>query len=221
MIRPFASDSPTSSAKPSPQALSTKQTSDLRAYSPPQQKTRGAPATSLLLGETPSRMSPVTFTSSSSSSSSGSPYRGRSPVRTPPPPSLAPNPVPTGSPRALSPSPMRSSPSSSRSLSPPTLYRSPDVEEDQPPFIETPVVARTTRRSSPSLAPFPSYPPSRFSLPMTTASQAKAAATAAVNRPPPPPSKAAAAAGKSKQSVVTETVSKIIVSTYRHHRWHC
>jgi len=212
VIRPFASDSPSSSSKPSPQSSSSQHRPyDSQMYPSPQQKVRGAGTSSVWPTETPSRMSPVKFTSSSSSSSSGSPYCGRSPARTPPPPYLAPHPLPTSSPRALSPSPTRSSPTSSRSLSPPTLYRSPDVEETLPSFVETPA-PRSSRRSSPPLSAFPSYPPSRFSLPMTAGSQAKSTPALPVIRPPPPPSKATAKSSKSKQSVITETVSKIVVS---------
>jgi len=220
VIRPFASDSPTSSAKPSPQSTSSaskhhpSSESQLYGSSPPLKTRAPSSAASSRQLETSSRISPVMFTSSSSSSSSGSPYRGRSPTHTPPPPSLAPNLLPSGILPSSSGSPMDFSPSSSRSPSPPTLYPSPDIDEKPPEFLENPVARR---KSSPPLPSFPSYPPSRFSQPVMPGNQSRAAATSANVTPPqlpPPPSKAAGRSAKLKQSVVTETVSKIVVSCH-------
>ena len=81
-----------------------------------------------------------------------------------------------------------------------------------PPPLEVP-----PRRPSSGLQTLRKKFPSRFTLPLTTGGQSKAGASSTVVRTPapPPPSKAAAKSNKSKQSVVTETVSKIIVSRLR------
>jgi transcription initiation factor TFIID subunit 3 len=224
VIRPVATDSPSSSAKPSPQQHVVKGSKQHRHNSPSPSRSSPVPHHSrsfnMLSASRPiealSQMSPIQFTSSSSSSSSGSPppptYR-RDIRRSPPPPSLAsPAPLtavtPSHSPAS---SPSRSSPCSSRSPSPPTLYRSPDVVERLPVFES---YTSRGRRSSPPLPAFPSFPPSRYNTSATPSlppPKPVASPLPVIPTMPPPALKSASkSSSKAKQTVITETVGKLI-----------
>lgn len=214
VIRPFMTGSPTRSTKISPHRMSkipkrrSSQQSDYHANK--QHQASCLPKSNI--SENKTRLSPAQFTSSSSSSS-GSPYRDLSTdmPRSPAPPALS-SPAPLiscESHNSESCSPIQSNSSMSRSPSPPTLFRSRGVEKRSSSFVNvTPQMSKTV--------PIPQISPSSAVLPNVSILPTKPVLSNVRTAPAlPPPSCKSALSNKSvkaKQLVITETVSKIVVS---------
>jgi len=213
VIRPFMTDSPTSSTKPSPHPVVkvSKRHSTLQSdyQSDKLHQALSLPKNSVCENKT--RLSPAQFTSSSSSSS-GSPYRELSTdmPHSPVPPTLK-SPAPLcESPNSESGSPLQSTSSRSQSSSPPTLYRPPEIEKQSLSCVSvasqmSKIVSNSCVSQSSVIHPALSLMPTKPVFPNVRTVPAI---------PPPPSSKTGPShkSVKAKQLVITETVSKIVVS---------